>query len=88
MSKEDKIRRKEEKLLEKERIKNEKIEKINIKCVLSPSVVTKNRKFSSAYEFLVSDGEMNPVSEFKITLTYPSSKSDDEVLFSSVELLS
>ena len=66
----------------------QKIEKINIKCVLSPSVVTKNRKFSSAYEFLVSDGEMNPVSEFKITLTYPSSKSDDEVLFSSVELLS
>ncbi|MGN0751042.1 MAG: hypothetical protein ACI4LS_11195 [Treponema sp.] len=66
----------------------QKIEKINIKCVLSPSVVTKNRNFSSAYEFLVSDGEMNPVSEFKITLTYPSAKSDDEVLFSSVELLS
>ncbi len=66
----------------------QKIENINIKCVSAPSVVTKNRNFSTPYEFSVSDGEMNPLSQISITLTYPSIKSDDDILFSSVELIS
>lgn len=65
-----------------------KIENINIKCISSPSIVTKNRNFSSAYEFLVYDDEMNPVSNISITVTYPSTKKDDEILFSIVELIS
>ena len=66
----------------------QKIENINIKFVSAPSVVTKNRNFSTPYEFSVSDGEMNPLSQISITLTYPSIKSDDDILFSSVEIIS
>lgn len=65
----------------------QKIENINIKCVSSPSVVTKNKNFSSPYDFIISDNENNPVSKINITVTYPSVKKDD-ILFSSVELIS
>ena len=66
----------------------QKIENINIKVISSPSVVTKNRNFSSSYDFLVTDNESNPLSQISVTVTYPLEKNNDEVIYTSVVFIS
>lgn len=64
----------------------ESLEGISIKTVSSPKAINLGRNFSDPFVFAVSDTEGTPVEGFKLTLTYPASKTEGTVNFEKIEL--
>lgn len=70
-----------------EQIFIEEIQNIQINVVSSPKMINKNNIFSSAFEFQVVSGD-NPVSNFNITLTFPSGRNEKgEIIYSSQDFI-
>ena len=64
----------------------EKISDINISVTKNPSKTKKNKPFSSAYEFSVTDGNNEPVSDFPLTVKYPKEKDGPEIVYGEEQL--
>ena len=62
------------------------LEGITIKSTSTPKEVVNGKDFASPFTFQVTDKDGAPVADFAVTLTYPSSKTDDNIGFESVNL--
>lgn len=68
-------------------IYQEKTAGISLKIESSPKETTKNKAFSSEYKIKAVKDDGTPVQSFKITVSYPSSKTNGKLDFSSAEIL-
>lgn len=59
---------------------------ISIKFTSSPKITTVNRAFNTDYTFVVYKDE-TPVSDYPVTISYPSSKNESEIIYSTTEIL-
>lgn len=78
--------------------KNEKIEKsedkifieslanVNITVTQKPKIANINRAFSSDYVFAVKDDNGNPLAGYPLTISYPSAKESQEILYSEIDV--
>lgn len=57
----------------------------NIKIISQPSTTTKNRAFNAPYVISVTENGQ-PVSDMSVTILYPSSRNNDEIIYAVEEL--
>lgn len=62
------------------------LKNIKIEIVSSPKFTTANRKFALPYTLKVTENE-EPVSEYKISISYPSSKNDNIISYTVIDTI-
>lgn len=66
----------------------EKVSGITLSAVSSPKETIKSRAFASPFAISVTNEDGSPVSDFEISVVYPSSKSNGDVVFSETSVVS
>lgn len=66
---------------------NKKVEDVVITLESAPKQTIKNRAFAAPYVISVKDTDGNPIPNYALTVSYPSSRTNDDIVFSKTEVV-
>ena len=62
------------------------LEGISLSFVSSPKATNVNKAFSSDFKFIVKDANGNPLADYPVTISYPSGKTDGEIIYNEIDI--